>query len=475
VRALAAILLFSSVAAAQPMMVDPSQMSGIPRPDAQTPANTIVVRLIRGELSNRMSNHEVELVDSKGVIQKSKTNEEGRATFSGLGGGPFRARAKDGDQELSSQPIELPPAVGVRVMLVFKKTGLAAPDGEGRPDKSIPAGTVVVRAVGPDGVSIPGLDVVLGHARAGEDGVVEKKGKTDEAGEAKFTGLDAKPTSGYLAEVIKDGARYSGKPFRLVENMGALVVLGVRPVSKDLGALSIGQGSHLIVDVNDDAVQVMEVLRLHNASGAAVDVPGGLRLPLPDKAVSASAGQNPPPGFSVSGHEAVWRGPIPPGDTDLQLGFVLAYDKNSLEIVQKTPLGFAETAIVTEKIDGFSIEGDGLQREERELQGRMLVLLRGPGTAAGGELRLRLVGLPRSDPTWRYLAAALSIGCLIAFAWYASRGQGGVTAERVKLESRREKLLDELAALERNGANPKRRDELKSKLADVYKALDEVS
>ncbi|MGZ3407650.1 MAG: hypothetical protein ACXVAN_14470, partial [Polyangia bacterium] len=51
----ALLLLFSSVAMAQPMMIDPSKMSGIPRPDPQVPANTITVRLIRGELSNRMA------------------------------------------------------------------------------------------------------------------------------------------------------------------------------------------------------------------------------------------------------------------------------------------------------------------------------------------------------------------------------------------------------------------------------------
>src|SRR5439155_7913156 len=57
-----AFLLFLSTALAQPMMVDPSKMSGIPRADPQVPAGTITVRLIRGELSNRVTNHPVELL-----------------------------------------------------------------------------------------------------------------------------------------------------------------------------------------------------------------------------------------------------------------------------------------------------------------------------------------------------------------------------------------------------------------------------
>ena len=56
-----AFLLFISTALAQPMMIDPSKMSGIPRPDPQVPEGTITVRLIRGELSNRVVNHPVEL------------------------------------------------------------------------------------------------------------------------------------------------------------------------------------------------------------------------------------------------------------------------------------------------------------------------------------------------------------------------------------------------------------------------------
>src|SRR5438445_9684861 len=94
---------------AQPMMVDPSKMSGIPRPDPKVPAHTVTVRLIRGELSNRMVGIDVGLSDGKSPAVIQKTDEEGRATFANLKStGPYQARATDGVEELTSQAIELP-------------------------------------------------------------------------------------------------------------------------------------------------------------------------------------------------------------------------------------------------------------------------------------------------------------------------------------------------------------------------------
>src|SRR5439155_11926220 len=138
--------------------------------------------------------------------------------------------------------------------------------------------------------------------------------------------------------------------------------------------------------------------------------------------VSGTVGPQTPPALTVQGHEAVWRGPIPPGDTQLQILYVLAYQGDHLDFRQATPIPFAETAVVTEKIDGFSVTGSGLASEERELQGRKLVLYRGPGTLPNGELSLSLVGLPHSDPTWRLAAAAVALLIVFAFVGWGWAG-----------------------------------------------------
>jgi hypothetical protein len=476
VKRIVLLLLISSTAIAQPMMVDPSKMSGIPRPDPQVPAGTITVRLIRGELSHRMVGVEVALADDKGNLVKQKTDENGRATFRGLHGpGPYQAAASDGSEELTSQPIELPATSGVRVMLVFAAKGGA--DGVGRPDKTVPPGVVIVKALGEEGAPQKGLEVVLGMARAGENTVKEYKGKTDENGEAKFGGLDAKPTSGYLAEVIRDGARFAGKPFRLQENMGSRVTVDVRPVSRDVSALRIGPGSHFIFEVTDDVVQVVEVLRLTNPTPNAID-PGtnGLHLPLSDHALQAQAGPQNPQGLTVAGHEAVLRAPLPPGDTELQVMFALAYEGGALDFVQRTPIAFDDVAMVTEKIEGLTVEGNQLSSEDRELQGRKLILYRGPGTPPGGSIELHFRGLPQADPTFRYLAVGVALAFLLGFGIYAASGSGG-RANRDKLEQQREHLLAELAKLDGGGDDDKRarkKEELTARLVKIYRELDEA-
>ena len=480
-----ALLTASAAALAQPMMVDPSKMSGIPRPDPQVPAGTITVRLIRGELSNRMVGVEVALAEQGGEVQLQKTDDNGRATFSGLTrGGTFQARASDGTEELTSQPIALGSDVGSRVMLVFQPKGgsaaAAVADGAAHADKQLPAGTLMVRAVGEGGAPQPGLAVVLALARAGEGGVKEFKAKTDDKGEARFGGLDAKPDSGYLAEVIKDGSRFSSKPFRMQENVGSRVIVDVRPVSRDVSALRIGPGSHFICEITDDVVQVVEVWRLMNPSASAVDPgPNGLHLPLPDKALSAQPGPQNPPNFTVVNHEAVLRGPIPPGDTEIQVMFALAYEGGTLNFQQRTPIAFDDVAMVTEKIDGLGVDGNQLSTEERELQGRKLVLYRGPGTSPGGVIELRFHGLPHADPTWRYVAVTLALAFILGFGVYAARGSGA-RATRERLEQQREHLLNELAALadsggERHeGKRAHKKEELTARLVRVYRELDEV-
>ncbi len=477
------VLGAAGVAVGQPM-IDPAQMSGIPRPDPQVPAGTVTVRLIRGELSNRVTGHAVELVDGAGKALSAKTDENGRATFSGLSGGPFTAKAKDDDgSELTSQPIELPDGAGVRVMLVFAKAGGA--DGLGRPDKKVPPGTIIVKAQDGDGKPLAGLDVTLGQARAGEQQVRELKAKTDENGEATFTGLDAKPTSGYLAEIIRDGTRYAGKPFRLSENMGSRVAIEVRPVTRDLSQLQIGPGSHFIFEINDDAVQVSEVLRVMNTGTSAVEVPGGLHLPLPDKAVSAQAGPQAPPSFHVNGHDAWWTGPLPPGDTELQIIYLLAYAGDRVEVKQRTPIALSDIAVVTEKIDGMEVSGHNARSEERELQGRKLVLYRGDGVPAGGTIELTITGLPHQSPLARYAAGVVALLVFVGLLAYALTAPSAKRGRRA-LEQRRDHLLDELAALERSTASggetgsrdskrAKKIDELKDKLAKLYQELDEVA
>ena len=68
-------------------MPDPKQMSGIPRPVTDLPAGHVSVRLIRGQLSNNIQGHPVEMHAGGKKSMTVKTDENGRAEFSGVAPG----------------------------------------------------------------------------------------------------------------------------------------------------------------------------------------------------------------------------------------------------------------------------------------------------------------------------------------------------------------------------------------------------
>src|SRR5438045_1232512 len=83
---------------AQVEMPDPKQMSGIPRPVGpdELPNGSVSVRLIRGELTNRITDHPVQMrINDKTVTVN--TDQEGRAQFDHLPAGAKLQASTDVD------------------------------------------------------------------------------------------------------------------------------------------------------------------------------------------------------------------------------------------------------------------------------------------------------------------------------------------------------------------------------------------
>ena len=99
-------------------MPDMKQMSGIPRPVTDLPDRAISVRVIRGDLSNNLTNQPVQLrVGSKTLT--ANTDAGGRAEFTDLTPGDTVKASTDVDGEhLESQEFPVPERGGVRLMLV---------------------------------------------------------------------------------------------------------------------------------------------------------------------------------------------------------------------------------------------------------------------------------------------------------------------------------------------------------------------
>ncbi len=105
----------AALAAAQP---DPRQMSGIPLPDASLADGTISVRVIRGQLTNNVAGHAVELRQGD-IVETATTDAEGRAVFLTLNPGQqVRAATELDGVRIESRPFAVPGRGGVRLMLV---------------------------------------------------------------------------------------------------------------------------------------------------------------------------------------------------------------------------------------------------------------------------------------------------------------------------------------------------------------------
>jgi hypothetical protein len=137
-------------------MPDPKQMAGIPRPVNDLPNGTVSVRLIRGQLSNNITDFPVELhVGSE--VRTAKTDDAGRAEFGNLpGGATIKAVAVVDGERLESQEFPAPAQGGIRLMLVATDTSKGAPE-----DASAPAAAGVVSIGGQTRIIIePGDETV---------------------------------------------------------------------------------------------------------------------------------------------------------------------------------------------------------------------------------------------------------------------------------------------------------------------------
>lgn len=136
----------ASAAAQMPagtQMPDPRQMSGVPLPTGEIPAGTVTVRVVRGSLTNIVTDHPVEVVGQ--APASGKTNEQGRAEFRGLAiGSRVKAVTTVDGERLESQEFGLPPNAGVRIMLVATDPATAGRAAEDERLASGPAKTGIV-------------------------------------------------------------------------------------------------------------------------------------------------------------------------------------------------------------------------------------------------------------------------------------------------------------------------------------------
>jgi hypothetical protein len=155
-------------------MPDAKQMSGVPLPAGDVAVGTFTVRVVRGSMANPLTGESVELFG--GPSPKTvKTNDQGRAEFTGLTPGlRVKAVATINGERLESQEIDIPSAGGVRVALVATDPEMAKRAEEDKKLAQMPAqsGIVVlgdqtrfVFEMGDEGLNVFNIVEILNTAR----------------------------------------------------------------------------------------------------------------------------------------------------------------------------------------------------------------------------------------------------------------------------------------------------------------------
>lgn len=251
------------------------------------------------------------------------------------------------------------------------------------------------------------------------------------------------------------------------------------------GTVVLGDDSRFVFEMGEDGLTAFYVLQVRNSSSTPVQPASPLIFELPSDARGAAVMQGSSPQATLNGRTLTIAGPFAPGVTPVQIGYTMPLHGAELTIEQKLPVTLMHLAVVAQKIGDMRLTSPQIA-EQRDMpaQGNLYIAARGGAVQAGSVLRFDFTGLPH-ETTWpRTVAIGLALAVLLGGGWAAfGRGRAGIAAgsERQQLVSRRDRLFDELAALEvrqREGAvDPAEyavhRRELVGALERIYAALDD--
>jgi hypothetical protein len=391
--------------------------------------------------------------------------------------------------------------VAVIVCLVLTVAGVSAqmPDprqmsGIPRPDPQLQAGAVTVRVIrGSFDNPVVSLTVELvGPSPA-------MRATTDEAGRAEFKGVPSGTRVKAFAVVA--GERIESQEFAMPGSGGirlALVAAGAPGAPSASGPAAapdagpaqpgdvvLGEDSRFIFEMGEDGLSVFYVLQINNSSSTRVQPPKPLVFELPATARGAALLEGSSPQARVAGRRLEITGPFAPGATLVQVGYTAPFAGADMVIEQPLPIPLMHVAVVAQKVGNLQLSSPQMgDQQTMPANGNLYIAGRGPAVAAGAVLRFAFSGLPHHSAWPRNVALGLALLILVGGAWSAFRGVGVATprdGQRRELEVRRDRLFDELTALEashRDGkADPEhygtRRRELVAALERVYAALDD--
>lgn len=259
--ALAAALAASPVLAPSVARAQPFAMAlGHPLPAKDTPAGSVVVRLIAGAIGKPVIGAEVTLLVNN-APRVARTDDAGRATFADLpAGATVQVKIVDEDkQDVTSDQFPVAADVGTRVLMSTRPMGgggggmpggggnadtNAGPmqggaggpmieprqaSGQPRLEQTYEKGTLTAVVVYDDFAAVaPNIPVSL-VGYASDDSITVQTKATDDKGRAEFRNLDVSGNITYfvLSEIPRNGAldRVYGRPLELDTHGGVHMIL----------------------------------------------------------------------------------------------------------------------------------------------------------------------------------------------------------------------------------------------------------
>ena len=367
--------------------------------------------------------------------------------------------------------------------------------GRAIPAPELPDGTVTVRVVR----EAIGNNVTEQEVRV-TAGDTDRTAGTDGQGRAEFADLPA--GSDARTEATVDGEPLVSEPFTVPTSGGLRVILvaGLKVAAARAqeeaaaaaaappveGVVVLGPNSRVFIEFRDDTLQVFYVLDILNNARARVDIGGPLIIDLPTGAGGASVLAGSSPTVTVSADRITVTGPFASGITSVQVGFQLRHDRSDLTVQQTWPVPLEQLSVAVEKVGALSISSPQFSTvgEVSSESGTPFLLANGPPLGAGSTLTMQLSNLPVHSRTPRVVALSLAGAIIGLGVWWAIGARPVAREPRPRLIERRDMLLAELAALEkqqRSGgpsglppADEARRQRILAELEQVYGELDEA-
>lgn len=363
------------------------------------------------------------------------------------------------------------------------------------PMSDTPPGTVVVRLV-----RIELGNDIASHPVELHFGSDIRRATTDDTGRATFAGLPAGVTLHAVAQI--DGERLESQNFVLPADVGIRVMLvaGLGAGAPSAAAPPLGQAaaapaapgevlfggqSRIHIEFDDDQLEVFYLLELINPASTPVTPAAELVFELPANAQAPSPLEGSSTLMTLRGRTATISGPIPPGMTPIQLAYGLASAGGTRTLSQTFPIAWSPVQVVVTQIGNVQLRSSQLAGVSN-MPGdqHAFVFGQGPALAAATPFSVELSGLPVRSRVGRYVTLVLA-ALVIAVGLWAARTTGGRSAgslRRAQLETRRERLMADLARLERQPESARdttkqaaRRADLVAQLERIYGELDQRS